>query len=425
MKKLFIFLSFLLMQNIHAQFMNQSAFSLDHKKTSEALHSRQDLFEQYKDRIVQVRSINRATEQKGSIGSGFVVGDGRLIATNYHVIAYLVTREGYDADYLDQNFNQGRLKLRAIDVIHDLAILEAEEVIAQPLTFASEDKQGEALFSLGNPSDYGFVIVEGSHNGLQQNTDYSRILFSGALNSGMSGGPTLNQKGEVVGVNVASQGNGLGFIVPVRLLSELLANIEKQKDFNQVVTQQIAADNQRYFQRFFEHDFKKAKLGKRSIPTEFGDDFRCWDNSSEPKEEDLIGEKNLICVTDRQLYLSDDLSMGEFIYQYRHYFTRQDISSSHFYKLYSKRNDMFYKPHSTRYYGDFSCQAEFIRIADEDYKATYCIRPSKKYQGLNDLALTAASINQEKEGFVIQVALIGVQESLGRRVLQRILSQIQ
>ena len=55
---------------------------------------------------------------------------------------------------------------------------------------------------MGNPHDLGMTIIEGTYNGLIQTSRFQKILFSGSLNSGMSGGPAMDDKGRVIGVGV-------------------------------------------------------------------------------------------------------------------------------------------------------------------------------------------------------------------------------
>ena len=103
----------------------------------------------------------------------------------------------------------------AIDVVHDLAVLDAglrgrPSFVLGPVAVA----QGNRLFSLGHPRDLGLSIVEGTHNGLLTHTLYPRIHLTGSLNPGMSGGPTIDEQGRVVGVNVSTAGNQVSFLVP-------------------------------------------------------------------------------------------------------------------------------------------------------------------------------------------------------------------
>src|SRR6201999_2275505 len=88
--------------------------------------------------------------------------------------------------------------------------------------------QGARVYSLGNPHDVGLSIVEGTYNGQLAETLFERIHFTGSLNPGMSGGPAIDRAGRVVGVNVASMGNQLSFLVPIRFARELLEKVHTQ-----------------------------------------------------------------------------------------------------------------------------------------------------------------------------------------------------
>ena len=84
--------------------------------------------------------------------------------------------------------------------------------------------QGERIYSLGNPLDVGFAVIEGTYNGLVERSFYPTIFFAGSLNPGVSGGPTLDQHGQVIGINVAARRDGeqVSFLVPAPFAEELL-----------------------------------------------------------------------------------------------------------------------------------------------------------------------------------------------------------
>ncbi|MFY0577534.1 trypsin-like peptidase domain-containing protein [Cystobacter fuscus] len=103
-----------------------------------------------------------------------------------------------------------------VDVVHDLAVIQQDAPVKDWFELAAtEPPQGARLYAMGNPHDLGTTIVEGTYNGLVQDALYDKVHFSGAINPGMSGGPTVTSEGRVVGVNVATLGNQLGFLVPV------------------------------------------------------------------------------------------------------------------------------------------------------------------------------------------------------------------
>ncbi len=72
------------------------------------------IYQLNQDRVFQVRVLNRETGKKSSIGSGFIVGDGRQLATNYHVISQVVLEpELFYISYISNDGSEGELSLQA------------------------------------------------------------------------------------------------------------------------------------------------------------------------------------------------------------------------------------------------------------------------------------------------------------------------
>jgi S1-C subfamily serine protease len=131
--------------------------------------------------------------------------------------------KNYRAEWVEHEGAAHPLRILDIDVIHDLAVVTAD--IPSPHFFALAKKpppQGTRLFAFGNPYDIGISIVEGTYNGFMQDTLFPKIHFTGAINAGMSGGLAITASGLVVGINVQSGGNSIGFLVPVDIAAALL-----------------------------------------------------------------------------------------------------------------------------------------------------------------------------------------------------------
>ena len=113
------------------------------------------------------------------------------------VSQYALEPATYRLEYIAPDGTTGPLKLHAIDVANDLAVVQLDRTALPFFTFderavqAATCPKGERLFAMGNPLDLGFTIVEGTYNGLVDKSYNERIHFSGALNPGMSGGPTV------------------------------------------------------------------------------------------------------------------------------------------------------------------------------------------------------------------------------------------
>ena len=91
-----------------------------------------------------------------------------------------------------------------------------------------------------------------------------------------------------------------------------------------------------------------------------------------------------------------------------------------FYKIYSNSySKRHYYPYATeKEVAEFSCSNEFIKLADHDWKAAYCVRPYKKYPKLHDVYLSLAVLGEPKRGHVIRIGLAGIDEKLARLFLE-------
>ena len=146
-------------------------------------------------RLLQIRTLLTSAGQQTSIGSAFLVSADGLAITNYHVVSHVVFEPNtYRLEYTAADGTQGEVHLLAVDMPNDLAIVRVDKHDAPFFTFnaaaiSGELPKGERLYSMGNPLDLGFTIVEGTYSGLVDRSYIERIHFTGALNPGMSGGP--------------------------------------------------------------------------------------------------------------------------------------------------------------------------------------------------------------------------------------------
>lgn len=171
-------------------------------------------------------------------GSGFLISRDGYILTNNHVIS------GADTVLIattDNNEYQARVV--ATDANADLALLKVNQdkndFKPVELGNSQEVKVGEEVYAIGNAlgqypnsvtkgiiSGLGRPITAGSsglRGGLQEFEDL--IQTDAAINSGNSGGPLLNAKGQVIGINtaVAGQAQNIGFSVPINRTEALVA----------------------------------------------------------------------------------------------------------------------------------------------------------------------------------------------------------
>jgi serine protease Do len=167
------------------------------------------------------------------LGSGFVVDATGFVVTNNHVVEK--AREIY------VSFADGRrraAKLVGVDRKSDLALLRVppgSTSHALPLGDSDETRPGDWVLAIGNPFGLGGSvsagIVSARNRQLDSDTYDDFIQTDVAINRGSSGGPLLNLKGEVVGVNsalISPNGGsaGVSFAIPANTLRFVVSRLK-------------------------------------------------------------------------------------------------------------------------------------------------------------------------------------------------------
>jgi len=396
-----------------------------------ALTDSAEIYSETDQSVLQIRVVHKQTGKKSTIGSGFIVVAPNYIATNYHVVSGFVNEpDKYALEYLSRDGEKGRLEILDLDITHDLAVLKADTPLGPPLEITHVPEKGARLFSLGNPLDLGFSIVEGVNNGIMNNSEEKNILVSGSLNSGMSGGPTLNEEGKVIGINVATSGNEISFLVSAEHLVKILKRLEERNfkaadDIYELISEQLVINAQIKMDRVLNHEWGVTKIGKFNVPSELFDTYRCWDASPNFKKEVLYSLTSSSCTNEYHIFLSNSLEVGGLAYEY-HWLETEKLSPSRFYHAaYEKLNDSV--PPSSAGKEDvtnFACTTRFIDVSGIDFKATICRRDYLKYSGLSDVLTTVAMVGHETEGFIFNLDVVGTDFNSAMDLLQKMLEKI-
>ena len=387
----------------------------------------QGVFERHEKTVFQIRVINRETGKKSSIGSGFIYGDAHDMVTNYHVVSQFTEQpDEYELRYLAADGSEGPLQLLAVDVVHDLALVRAPDPLGEPLVVGAPPARGAPLFAMGNPLDLGLTIAAGTNGGVLSQTDDSRILFSGSLNPGMSGGPTFDENGIVVGVNVSTARNDISFIVPTRYLAALAAR--QQSDPQSLlhdISRQIRDYQIDYLGTMIDAAWPATTIRQVKVPGTVSPTVRCWDASPKPKPEHLYRQYAINCKNENDIYLTDKLEVGKVLYEYA-WLESEQMEPLRFKRLYEALNDSQFgsragKDDVTR----FRCDTRFVDVADEVLKATLCRRDYKRYPGLSDILFTSALVGHKGTGFIFNLDLSGTDAATAGRLIGRFLQELQ
>ena len=387
----------------------------------------QAVFERYEQAVYQIRVIHRETGKKNSIGSGFIHSLPTRLATNYHVVSrYIEEPETYELRYLAADGSEGPLELVAIDAVHDLALVQADRDLGEPLPINDPPPKGAVLYAMGNPLDLGLTIAAGTNGGVLSQTDESRILFSGSLNPGMSGGPTFDDAGRVVGINVSTARNDISFIVPTRYL-EKLRHVERDAagGFLDVIQQQIRDYQVRYLNQISKADWPPTRIRQMQVPGVISPTVRCWDASPKPKPERLYQELNIQCKNENDIYLTDRLEVGKIIYEYS-WLESDQLAAQRFYRQYRAQNSSQFGSRAKQDDVErFRCTTHFVDVNGQDFKSTVCVRDYKNYPRLSDVLFTAAMVGKPNRGFIFNLDLSGTDFAAALRLITRFLEEIR
>ena len=169
-------------------------------------------------------------------GSGFILTEDGYVVTNYHVVenaaSVTVTTQS------DESF---RATVVGHDTTADMALLKVEAQNLQAVTLGSSSELviGDMVVAIGNPlgtlnATQTVGYISGINRQISTDNNYTTMLQTdAAINSGNSGGPLFNMKGEVIGITTAKYSGtsssgasieGIGFAIPI---DDLKRNLEE------------------------------------------------------------------------------------------------------------------------------------------------------------------------------------------------------
>lgn len=393
----------------------------------------QHIYQKHGDAIYQIQVIDLASDKKTSIGSGFQFTVDGLIATNYHVVAEAVQRPASNRlEYIHDKRGKGHLKILTADALYDLAILKMEEPGDNFVELGqSKLPKGARLFSLGNPHDIGFTIVEGTYNGLSRESFIDKIHFSGAINPGMSGGPVLGHDGRVVGVNVATGGNSIGFLVPVEPLRDLMLSylaapegFDFVKSADSLLENQLLKSQKDNIDRLTKDTWETMRFGPVIVPGRINDAFKCWGGAAH-KEKHPYTHYRTSCSTEHRIFLDESLTTGNYTYRYDLIEAKEGLNPFRFYsiyqEIYASAQDMYDAYYNAREQdvGNFKCNSDYIALAGQRWKTSFCMRRYKKYPAIHDVHIFLALLGDTQRGMVVSLSAQGVAKEEGLRLIER------
>lgn len=178
-------------------------------------------------------------QQVESLGSGIIFDSKGYILTNYHVVS-----GAKEAEVTMLNGKKYKGIILGGDPTNDLAVIKIEAPAgtnfpAAILGDSNKVKVGEYVITIGNPFGLDYTVTRGIVSAINREVPkpdgsgyyYSMIQTDAAINPGNSGGPLVDIHGRVIGINTAiispSQGQGLGFAIPINTAKVLVERLIK------------------------------------------------------------------------------------------------------------------------------------------------------------------------------------------------------
>ena len=211
-----------------------------------------EIYQRYNEGVVNVSALmpeyhwflNAVPRYGSGAGSGTVIDRDGHILTNYHVV-----RDARQVSVTLADGEEREGKVVGVDPENDLAVVKLDprglRLTVVPFGRSSDLLVGQKVLAIGNPFAFSRTLTTGVVSGLGRpvRADSGAIIqdmiqTDASVNPGNSGGPLLNSRGEMIGINttiVSPSGGsvGIGFAVPIdtarRVLPELIRHGEVRR----------------------------------------------------------------------------------------------------------------------------------------------------------------------------------------------------
>ena len=212
------------------------------------------------------------SQERSSLGSGFIISKDGYVITNHHVVK--------DADEIIVRLNDRSefvAELVGSDARSDIAVLKLDGKNLPHLKFGDSDKVtvGEWVLAIGSPIGFDYSVTAGIISAIGRslpNENYVPFIQTDvAINPGNSGGPLFNLDGEVIGVNSQIYSRtggfmGLSFAVPVNVVENVYLQLKEKGRVSRGWLGVLIQDVTRELAESFDMDHPHGALNAKVIP---------------------------------------------------------------------------------------------------------------------------------------------------------------
>ena len=189
------------------------------KKTKLAVS---DIYARYSQGIVSITVKNKDGSELGE-GSGFVLSQDGFIVTNFHVIS-----KAYSAVIKVGEGHIYQASLVKAEPCLDIAVLKINAQGLLPLAIGNSDEvlSGQVVVAIGSPMGFEQSVSSGIISAVRPGSSIKLIQITAPVSPGSSGGPLLNEYGEVVGITTIASffmAQNLNFAIPINYLKKVIS----------------------------------------------------------------------------------------------------------------------------------------------------------------------------------------------------------
>jgi serine protease Do len=386
-----------------------------------------DLYKRLEKSVFQIVSAHDENAPKSSYGTAYLIdAKNNLLVTNFHVVSE-ATRQKSMRLYLVDRAHQKRIEVNvvSINIINDLAVVQASETLKSPALELRKDEpqKGERTFSIGMPEDLTMSIVEGVFNGKKGFGGFEKYFLSTPLNSGMSGGPTVDSLGRVIATNVSvfRERNNISFAVPNRHLQvtlkekPLLPSERHPAEISRVTQDEEGLLAKAWVpiaeQQMLRHQEELAAvlLQKSAKPMETPH----WRFHLNQKELDCWSSKNTTAVGGREVeeacFLSDSSPLdpsgeiGNIKFSLSELDLTNSLSPLDFAKMSSSATNLeggLFSDDRVLYFSQKCDHSIVVSPQKQSFSVNYCLKGFRQFSGLYALELQVRSLDPNKKHFV-------------------------
>jgi serine protease Do len=181
-------------------------------------------FPSSKEMLKEIKSSVVTVENREGFGSGVIISDEGYIITNFHVV-----EEEKNVFVKMGKENKIKAEIIKVNSDYDLALLKIPTGNLKALNFAAQKADvGDEVYAAGTPLEksLGQTVTKGIVSGFREWNGVSFIQTDVSINAGNSGGPLVNDKGEIIGITTMKAFGkgieGIGFCIPAEEVIEMM-----------------------------------------------------------------------------------------------------------------------------------------------------------------------------------------------------------